>query len=154
MADGPLAGSLHCSECNLCSLVSCPEELDPKQVCVSDKAAAREKGMKWSGDPAGLRPHGLYGFRRTPMKRLMARLGLAYFRDEGPLKSEPVAASRVVIPLKQHAGTAADPVVKPGQRVAAGDLVGTIEEGKTGARVHASISGRVTAVNGSVTIVA
>jgi len=149
---GMVDGVLYCSECNLCSLFSCPEGLDPRQECVAGKIAAREKGLKWAGDPAALRPHGLFEHRRVPVKRLMTRLGLARFADKGPLIREPLKISRVVIPLKQHAGVPAEALVRVGQQVASGETIGRIPAGKIGGHVHASISGRVTAVNGAVTI--
>src|ERR1035441_4862990 len=45
------------------------------------------------------------------------------------------------LPLKQHAGVPAVPVVKTGDRVRAGDLLAEPEAGKLGARIHASIGG-------------
>jgi Na+-translocating ferredoxin:NAD+ oxidoreductase RnfC subunit len=61
----------------------------------------------------------------------------------------------VRIPLQQHIGAPAGPVVSVGDRVAAGDLVACIPEGKLGANVHASIAGRITSVGeGVVEIVA
>jgi Na+-translocating ferredoxin:NAD+ oxidoreductase RnfC subunit len=60
--------------------------------------------------------------------------------------------SRVEIPLKQHLGAPARPVVKPGDRVKKGDLLGEIPEKALGARVHASVGGRVVAVDDRVTI--
>jgi biotin carboxyl carrier protein len=41
---------------------------------------------------------------------------------------------------------AATPTVKEGARVARGDLLGSIREGKLGANVHASIDGKVAEV--------
>ncbi len=41
-----MAGTLYCCECNLCSLVACPEALDPKNVCVEFKKDARKKSLK------------------------------------------------------------------------------------------------------------
>jgi Na+-translocating ferredoxin:NAD+ oxidoreductase RnfC subunit len=58
----------------------------------------------------------------------------------------------VKIPLSQHTGAAAVPVVKVGDRVEAGQLVGEIPEKKLGARVHASIRGRVTHINQTIVI--
>ena len=43
-ADAMVAGTLYCCECNLCTLFSCPEDLDPKNVCVQSKPVARERG--------------------------------------------------------------------------------------------------------------
>jgi Na+-translocating ferredoxin:NAD+ oxidoreductase RnfC subunit len=68
------------------------------------------------------------------------------------LREEAYVPRRVRIPLKQHAGLAAVAVVRPGQRVERGDLIGEIPEGGLGARVHASISGTVGAVGDCVEI--
>jgi Na+-translocating ferredoxin:NAD+ oxidoreductase RnfC subunit len=54
--------------------------------------------------------------------------------------------------MKQNAGAAAVACVKVGQRVKRGQVVGEIPDGALGARHHASISGVVTEVNGSVVI--
>ena len=35
--DPMIAGTLYCCECNLCTLFSCPEDLDPKNVCAQNK---------------------------------------------------------------------------------------------------------------------
>jgi Na+-translocating ferredoxin:NAD+ oxidoreductase RnfC subunit len=138
-----VAGTLYCCECNLCSLYACPENLDPKNVCVISKPAAREMKLFWSGNPESVAPHPLAADRRTPMRRLVARLGLEQFRNVGPLEERPLAPRRVVLPLKQHAGAPAVPVVRPGARVAANDLVAAPAKGTLGARIHASMAGVV-----------
>ena len=150
--DRMIAGTLYCCECNLCTLFSCPEDLDPKSVCVTAKPAAREKGLFFAGRPEDLKPHPLAGQRRIPTRRLMAKLGIAGFRNVGPLEDRPLAPARVVLPLKQHAGEPARPVVRPGERVRAGDLVATPAEGALGARIHASVAGTVRGVDGVVVI--
>jgi len=150
--DPHMVGTLYCCECNLCSLFSCPEALDPKNVCVHDKAVVRAKGLKWEGDPETIRPHSLAGQRRIPIRRLMLRLGLKPFRNEGPLVDFPIRPSRVVLPLKQHAGVPSLPVVRAGERVAEGDLVAQRPEGSLGAPIHASIGGRVASTDGAVVI--
>ncbi len=150
---GPMvAGTLYCCECNLCSLYACPENLDPKSVCVLSKPAAREMKLFWSGNPESVAPHPLASDRRTPMTRLIARLGLAGFRNVGPLDDRPVTPPRVVLPLKQHAGVPAVPVVRAGARVSAGDLVAAPPKGSLGARIHASIAGVVREAGDAVVI--
>jgi Na+-translocating ferredoxin:NAD+ oxidoreductase RnfC subunit len=52
----------------------------------------------------------------------------------------------VSIPLRQHIGAPAKPVVSVGQQVAVGDLIGEIPQDALGANVHASIAGRVSKV--------
>jgi Na+-translocating ferredoxin:NAD+ oxidoreductase RnfC subunit len=147
-----IAGTLSCCECNLCSLYSCPENLDPKNVCVAAKPAAREMKLFWAGDPSSVRPHPLNKERRTPMRRLMAKLGLNQFVNEGNLVGTEIRTQRVVLPLKQHAGTAAIAQVQPGNRVHVGDLIAAPAKGALGARIHASIDGVIREVNGSVVI--
>ncbi|MGA7342396.1 MAG: 4Fe-4S dicluster domain-containing protein [Terracidiphilus sp.] len=143
-ADQMVAGTLYCCECNLCTLYACPEDLDPKNVCVQSKPVARERGLTFKGSPESVAPHPMAEFRRVPMRRLMAKLGLGEFNNTGPLKEHDFAARTVRVPLKQHAGVAAVPVVKCGDRVRAGDLLAAPEPGKLGARIHASIDGVVT----------
>jgi Na+-translocating ferredoxin:NAD+ oxidoreductase RnfC subunit len=149
-----VAGVLSCCECNLCSLYACPENLDPKNICAAAKPAERDKKMFWSGDPATLRPHPLNHERRVPMKRLMARLGLNSYNNIGPLVDRPLNPRHVVLPLKQHSGRPAAPVVKPGDAVRAGALIAApATPGELGvARIHASIDGIVRSVNGAVII--
>jgi len=147
-----IAGTLYCCECNLCTLYSCPEDLDPKNVCVAAKPGAREKGLLFAGRPEDVTPHPLASARRVPTRRLMAKLGLAGFRNVGPLEDRPLAPSRVVLPLKQHAGAPAQAAVRAGERVRVGDVVAAPARDALGARIHASIAGTVRSVDGAVVI--
>ncbi len=144
--------TLYCCECNLCTMFACPEDLDPKTVCVQNKPLARERGLTFKGDPKSIEPHPMAEFRRVPMRRLIARLGLGEFRNEGPLVDHAFASRRVKVLLKQHAGAPAVAVVKTGDRVRAGDLLGAAPQGKLGARVHASIDGVATVMEDAVVI--
>ena len=125
-------------------MFACPEDLDPKNVCVQGKPVARERGLTFKGTPESIPPHPMAEFRRVPMRRLIAKLGLGEFNNAGPLKEHDFAPRTVTVPLKQHAGVPAVPVVKCGDRVRAGDLLAAPEPGKLGARIHASIDGVVT----------
>ncbi len=147
-----IAGTLYCCECNLCSLYACPEDLDPKNVCVESKPIARERGLVFKGRPEDVQVHPLAEGRRVPTRRLMTRLGLNEFRNVGPLVEHDFAPQRVMLPLKQHAGAPAEPAVRAGERVRVGDLVARPAEGQLGARIHASIDGTVRSVDGAVEI--
>jgi Na+-translocating ferredoxin:NAD+ oxidoreductase RnfC subunit len=147
-----IAGTLYCCECNLCSLYSCPENLDPKNVCTFSKPLARERDLHWKGNPADVTPHPLADSRRAPMKRLIAKLGLSGFNNVGPLDDRALEPGRVVLPLKQHAGAPAIPAVTIGARVSEGDLVAAPAPKALGARLHASMSGVVRAVDEAIVI--
>jgi Na+-translocating ferredoxin:NAD+ oxidoreductase RnfC subunit len=147
-----IAGTLYCCECNLCSLYACPEDLDPKNVCVQAKPVARERKLVFAGRPEDVRPHPLRTARRVPMKRLIRKLGLAGFRNEGPIEDRELHPRSVALPLRQHAGAPAAAVVRPGERVRVGDLLAAPAPGALGARIHASIDGVVRGVSDSVLI--
>ena len=144
-------GTSFCCECNLCSLYSCPEDLDPKNVCTQNKRRLATEKQRWENPPfLPDRADRHLNNRKAPMSRLIQKLGLHAFRNEGPLDNTLLPASKVGIKLRQHIGAACEPVVSVGQRVAKGQLVGQPPQtgGKPalGAPVHASIGGTVTAV--------
>src|ERR1035437_5068716 len=147
-----MVATLYCCECNLCSLYACPEDLDPKSVCVQAKPLARERGLTFKGDPASITPHPLAEFRRVPMRRLIAKLGLTEFNNSGPLKNHAFAPRKVKVLLKQHAGAPSVAVVKSGDRVKEGGLLAVPQQDKLGARIHASIDGVATVTNDAVII--
>lgn len=139
--DAHIAGSLYCCECNLCSLYACPESLDPRDVCRSQKPLARERGLQWRGDPATIQPHPILAGRQTPTHRLMRRLGIDHFNNRGPLQPNPILPSSVAIPLQQHIGAPARPLIADGATVTAGQCIAAPPDGALGAPIHASISG-------------
>ena len=53
--------------------------------------------------------------------------------------------SKVVIPMQQHIGAPCEPVVKVGDEVAVGQLIGDVPGG-LGCPVHSSVSGTVTKI--------
>jgi Na+-translocating ferredoxin:NAD+ oxidoreductase RnfC subunit len=146
-----------CCECRLCEAYACPLELSPMAYYVAIKGQLRAQG--WVNEVhrrSDLLPHPMRDGRLVPTHRLVARLGLTEWEDQVcPLDEDNYRPKRVTVPLQQHIGAPARATVSAGQRVAVGDLIGEIPEGKLGANVHASISGRVAKVDvGTVEIVA
>jgi len=144
-------GTTFCCECNLCTMISCPEDLDPKNVCAQNKRRLLAEKTRYENPPFAARRAELHlENRKVPTARLMQKLGLRRFRNVGPLRDELLATRRVGIRLKQHIGAPCEPVVAVGDRVAKDQPVGRrpVADGKPalGAPVHASIDGTVTAV--------
>ncbi|MEJ2615491.1 MAG: 4Fe-4S dicluster domain-containing protein [Ignavibacteriaceae bacterium] len=137
-------GNFSCCECNLCTMYACPEGLDPKGATVIEKKLAREQQLKWSGSDITVHP--MFDYRKVPTKKLMQRLDVLKFRDEGPLMDFSLNPAVVRIPLNQHVGTPAEPVVKPGDAVNKYDLIGK-SSGKISSDIHASIDGKVISIN-------
>lgn len=141
---------LLCCECSLCSLYSCPEGLDPRNMCVSSKADLRAANITLKTSAIAKRPtygiHPMREFRKVPVNRLVARLGLLQYKKEAPLTDAAYTPRRVRIMLSQHLGAPCTPVVSAGQKVAFGAKVGEAPAGQLGAPVHASMAGTVSAV--------
>ncbi len=140
-----------CCACGLCTLYACPESLFPKEACDKAKHDLKEQGIKWSGRKE-VEPHPMYEGRRTPLKQLMKRLGVEGYNHASEYCKDERKPLKVEIPLTQHIGSPALPIVRVGEVVKRGQCIGEIPDGKLGARVHASIDGVVTKVEGSITI--
>ncbi|MBN1336530.1 MAG: 4Fe-4S dicluster domain-containing protein [Deltaproteobacteria bacterium] len=138
------AWGLLCCECGLCDLFACPEDLPPRRMCVAAKAAAA--GHAATPPPSRGQPHPLREARRVPTARLVERLGLAPYDRPAPMRPFPGLPSRVFLPFQQHVGVPAAPVVRVGDRVRVGQVVAAVDRGALGVDIHASIDGRVTAI--------
>jgi Na+-translocating ferredoxin:NAD+ oxidoreductase RnfC subunit len=144
--------AVNCCECNLCSLYSCPEDLDPKQACVRSKVNIRLKNLPYTPPDRSLNVHPMQADRKVSIKRLTRKLGLMPYDRPAEYVENGFNPQQVVIPLKQHFGFPAVPIVKVGDSVTVGQKIGEIPEGKIGATVHASIDGRVTHVDEMIRI--
>ena len=140
------AGAYLCSECGLCAVYGCIQNLDPAWVNREMKRRLSAAGVPRPAPPGpGERRDG--PLRRVPQPRLVARLGLTAYDRPAPIRPFETPVARLVVPLKQHAGAPARPAVKEGARVREGDLLGEIPEKALGARVHAGAAGVVVAVD-------
>ena len=131
-----------CCSCGLCTLYACPEELYPKEACDDSKAATRAANLKWTG-PATVKAHPMRDGRHVPIKTLTKKLHVQQYDLPAPLWTGIVEPRRLVLPLKQSAGTPCLPTVRAGQRVAAGQLIGEPAANALGANLHAPMSGTV-----------
>ncbi|HBB66485.1 MAG: hypothetical protein A2X28_06560 [Elusimicrobia bacterium GWA2_56_46] len=143
--------ALLCCECSLCSLYSCPENLDPREVCAAAKADLREvkTGFKNSALNTGRAPapHPVREERKTPVSKLIRRLGLADYDTDAPFLEHDYEPRRVKIQLSQHIGVPCSPKVSVGDLVKKGSVVGDVGPDELGCPVHASIGGKISKVN-------
>jgi len=155
VGESNVIGTSFCCECNLCSLYSCPEDLDPKEVCTQNKRRLAEEKTRWDNPPFNpRRPQQHLENRKAPTKRLMLKLGLMKYHNVGPLQPDLLATRCVGVKLKQHIGAPCEPTVAVGQAVAKGEVIGrppqTNGKPALGAPVHASIDGKVTGIRDGV----
>jgi len=144
-----------CSECNVCSLWACPEGLDPRAVCAATKKELQQHN-RWLSSEALQQlttdVHRLRDYRSIPTARLARRLGLNHFAADAPLVSCDIEPDSVAIPVRQHAGAAAVPVVAAGDHVAVGDKIARTDEALLGVPIHASIDGTVAKIGDRIVI--
>ena len=91
-------------------------------------------------------PHPTRKGREIPIKTLYTRLGLTPYDRKPHFQRFDWQPKSVTLPLAAHVGAPAKPIVKPGDRVRCGDVIGTVDDNQLGCPIHASIDGRVTAV--------
>ena len=140
-----------CCECGLCSLYSCPEELYPKEACAASRQILREKNIEWKGD-ATPKPHIMQEYRRTPLKLLVRHLGLTEYDQPAPFIEIDYSPRQVRLPLSQHIGAPAEPVVRVGEKVRKGQVVAEIPRGQLSARIHASMDGTIKNIGSEIVI--
>ena len=91
--------------------------------------------------------------KRYPVHKLIHQLELDAYDVAAPLDETPYVAKKVTLPLRQHVGAPAQPVVELGDTVEEGALVACIPEGALSANIHASISGTVVEVNANQIVI-
>lgn len=143
-----------CCACGLCTLYACPEDLFPKEACDRAKVDLRAAGIQYvqQREP---RVHPMKESRRVPQSMLRKRLKVEQYDTETPYDRDEMRPASVRVLLKQHAGKAASPLVREGERVRRGQKIGDVGPQELGAAIHASIDGTVRAVtDAAVEIVA
>lgn len=131
-----------CCSCGLCTLYACPEDLYPKEACDMAKFEMREAGIKFIQQKE-VKVHPIKEGRRVPLKQLIMKLKLQDYDVEAPFNSKSISVDNVQIPLQQHIGKTAKAIVKKGEVVEEGQMIGKIPDNELGANIHASISGKV-----------
>jgi Na+-translocating ferredoxin:NAD+ oxidoreductase RnfC subunit len=140
-----------CCACGLCTLYACPEDLYPKEACDKAKTDLKKQGIKWNSN-RDVKVHPIYEGRHVPLKQLVGKLGITDYDVPAHFKEKKFVPKKVRIPLSQHIGVPAVPIVSIGKSVKVGDVIGDISNDKLGAKIHASIDGVVTSVTEEIVI--
>lgn len=151
-ARSDVPGTQFCCECNLCSYFSCPEGLDPKNVCLENKRRLLAEKKRWNNPPFQQnRANDHMKNRKIPTSRLLRRLGLSNYSNIGPLAPCSLQPKTVVIPLKQQIGAPCIASVATGEIVKCGQTIAKrlhMEKGiALGADIHASVDGTVVRID-------
>ncbi|MBE6705312.1 MAG: NADH-quinone oxidoreductase subunit J [Ruminococcaceae bacterium] len=148
-----LIGAFSCSSCGLCEMFACGQGLNPRTLIGELKGKMRAGGIM---PPKGLEADSvdkMRDYKRVPMSKLISRLGLAKYDVEAPILDTQVSSDSLKIMLSQSIGVPSAPCVKAGDRVKAGDVLGTFDESKLGTAVHSPVNGTVKEVTDKFIIV-
>ncbi len=135
----------YCSGCGICEKYACPQGLSPKSIIQEFKAGLRKAGVKAEPYEKESVVAADREMKKVPVHRLRDRLGLREYDKEAPLDDLAREGNEVRIPLSQHIGAPAKAVVKTGEKVLKGQMIGRAADGLS-VSIHSSISGTVEAV--------
>lgn len=131
----------YCSGCGICEKYACPQGLSPKSIIQEFKSGLRSAGIKAERlEPAPVSED--RELRKLPVHRLEARLDLTRYNKPAPFEDTTPTTKRVRIPMSQHIGAPATPIVSVGEQVKKGQMIGEPKEGLSVA-IHCSIDGVV-----------
>ncbi|MCA9262424.1 MAG: SLBB domain-containing protein [Planctomycetales bacterium] len=140
----------YCCGCNVCSLIACPEQLDPARICMDTKKHLREYQLARTATELEtlMRPaHPARKGREIPIQTLYQRLGLMPYNRKADFVELAHSPSRVEIPLATHIGQPAKPSVSVGDAVRVGQVIADVPPEALGCPAHASIAGQVTHIS-------
>jgi Na+-translocating ferredoxin:NAD+ oxidoreductase RnfC subunit len=135
-------GVFSCCDCGVCTYFACNFGLKPSKVMGQIKAGMQKAGVKPRKEVYAPVDRCL-DTKKLPTSRLIYRMGISEYDVPAPMDGRLLETGRVKIPLKMHIGVPSKPVVSVGQLVKRGDLIADIPEKALGAKVHASIDGKV-----------
>lgn len=145
---GDANGVFSCCNCGVCTYYACNFGLKPSQAMQQMKAMLAQKGVKPRKE-VYTRADRSIDDKKLPVKRLIARMGLERYDVDAPLSEKLLPTGQVRIMLRMGVGAPSVPVVGVGDKVRKNTLIADIAPGKLGVKMHASISGTVTAVTDS-----
>lgn len=136
--------AVNCCSCGVCEMFACPMGLSPRKMNEYAKRLLRERGIN---PERNLHPEAReeVDYRKIPTDRLIARLDLSEYVTHSLPEPAELKVTKCRIPLSQHIGKPAVPVVNPGDRVEKGSLVAAAAEGLS-VNIHTGISGVVAEV--------
>lgn len=147
-----LKSAFLCCDCGICELYACPMGISPRTIIQRMKASLVERGIRFDGKRM-VEPRSEKDFRRVPKSILINRLQLFEYESAGaPFADLKIVPSEVIIPLDQHIGKPATPIVNAGDKVRARQLVAIAPDEGIGASYHSPVDGVVVRVDGEIVI--
>lgn len=154
LQDPDIRNAQLCCECGICETYACPMGLFPRKINAMLKQELGKAGIRYQGEQGAVyTANPAREVRKVPSEKAAARVEVRKYYDYQIKELVVGSPDRVEIPVKMHIGAPCTPVVAPGDRVSVGDLIARPPEGALGARIHASIAGKVASVGQRIVIV-
>lgn len=141
-----------CCECRLCEY-ACVMDLQPWKLHNSLKKTMGANGIKNTCKNHPENVHPFRSYKKYPVNKLINKIGLNLYDVDAPMTDIKVNVKSVAIPLSQHIGLPATPVVHIGDKVFKGDLLGKVEDNKLGSNIHSSVDGIIKDIRNNIIII-
>ena len=141
--DPDIRNAALCSECSVCENYACPMGINPRRINSMIKAALAENAIKYQTEERAFTAHTMRDYRMVPTQNLIARLGLLNWADTHLDICHALEPERICVPLKQHIGAPAIPVVAQGDRVQAGQMIAEAAQESLSVPMHSGMAGIV-----------
>jgi len=139
-----------CCGCGVCTVIACQQMLDPQAIAMEIKGELGRQGFRRKNGRKVENVSPYRSGRLVSSKVLSERLGLKRFMGKTVTRDmRTFDPEYVYIPMSQHVGAPAKPLVKVGDKVKRGDMIAKTPENMLGTTMHASISGQVMEVTDS-----
>ena len=143
-----------CCGCDICSTLACCQEISPMQIIKEYKGILAKNRMKYVADPnEQFTPSPDRQARMVSAGKWKEVLGVAQYDKFPPIYvEEKLKATEVFVPMSQHIGAPAIPIVAVGDVVEENQMIAKAAEGLSIPH-FAPISGRVTYVDAKTIVI-
>ncbi|MBE6622442.1 MAG: NADH-quinone oxidoreductase subunit J [Ruminococcaceae bacterium] len=143
-----------CCGCDICSTLACCQEISPMQVIKEYKNILAKNRIKYVANPnEQFTPSPEREARMVSAGKWKEMLGVAQYDKFPPIYvEEKLKATEVQVPMSQHIGAPAIPIVKVGDEVVENQMIAKAAEGLSVPH-YAPITGKVTYVDGKTIVI-
>ncbi len=136
-----------CCGCGTCTVMGCQQMLNPQEIATKAKEILAQKGYRRTESIRPDKPRPEREGRLIPSDTLIDRLGIRkYVKDKVTREYIDFYPETVYIPMSQHIGKPASPIVNVGDNVKKGQMIAKTDENALGTTIHSSIDGVVKSV--------
>jgi Na+-translocating ferredoxin:NAD+ oxidoreductase RnfC subunit len=142
-----------CCGCDICGTLACCQDISPMQIIKQYKGILAKNRMKYVADPSEeFTPSPEREYRMVSAGKWKEMLGVAGYDKFPPTYvEEKLKATHVEVPMSQHIGAPAIPIVKVGDEVVENQMIAKAADGLSVPH-FAPITGRVTYVDDKVIV--